>query len=457
VSVDRLRSVPLFAGLPDDDLARLDRSVEEMSLSAGEQLFSEGDTGSHGYVIVDGELEVIKTAGRRETLLALRGPGEVLGEMALLQEAPRMASVRAGSDSVLLAIPKAALDDLLETSPSLARAMLTTLLERWEETNQRLRHTDRMAQLGTLTAGVAHELNNPAAAIRRAAEMLPGAIAEYEQALAAATGSAVSARDLAPETTEELNPLERADREEEIERWLEGRDIPDGWRLAPGLVDAGFDVAALDKLCASITAEPADLVALAGAATAMRELVATVAQGAARLSGIVGALKSYSHLDRAPVDQIDLATGIDDTLLLLAHKLDGIEVVRELADDLPPITGSGSELNQVWTNLIDNAADALADREDAVIAIRAARDGDEVVVEVQDNGPGIPPDALDRVFDPFFTTKPPGQGTGLGLQISQGIVVMEHRGSLEVESRPGRTVFTVRLPIRRPGEGEESP
>ena len=458
--VERLRSVPLFSELPADDLARISRSVSEVTLTAGEPLFAEGDAGHHGYVIVEGELEVLKATDRRETLLAVRGPGEVIGEMALLQEAPRMASVRARSDAVLLCIPKAALDETIESSPSMARAMLSTLLARWEETNKRLRHTDRMAQLGTLTAGVAHELNNPAAAVKRASDQLADALAEYERAVSASSIDVQAVQEIsagAGGDASARDPLGRSDREETFERWLDEHGVADGWRLAPALIDAGYELADLERLHATSSGEPAAAVELAVAGATVEALVAAIARGAERLSSIVGALKSYSYLDQGAVQDVDIVQGIENTLLLLSHKLGGVEVVRALADDLPLITGSGAELNQVWTNLLDNAADAVSGADDPAIILRAARDGDDVVVEIEDNGPGIPPELLNKVFDPFFTTKPPGQGTGLGLQITQGIVVLDHRGSVDVESRPGRTVFRIRLPITRPGEREESP
>lgn len=458
---ERLRDVPFFSELSADDLARICRDVREIRLAARDPLFGEGDAGHDGYVIVEGELEVLKATNRRETLLAVRGPGDVIGEMALLQEAPRMASVRARSDAVLLRIPKAALDELLETSPTVARAMLSTLLERWEETNERLRHTDRMAQLGTLTAGVAHELNNPAAAVKRAAERLDEAMDEYQRAVAAPGVDPAAVQEISAampgQSMSTLDPLARSDREEAIEVWLDSHAVPDGWRLAPALVDAGYDVATLARLAASSEGGPGAAVELAVAGSTVRTLIATIASGVGRLSSIVGALKSYSHLDRAPIHDVNVVQGIEDTLLLLAHKLAGIDLVRVFPDEQLVITGSGAELNQVWTNLIDNAADAVSAVEAAAITIRVVRDDDDVVVEIEDNGPGIPAELQTRVFDSFFTTKPPGEGTGLGLQISQGIVVLDHRGSLDLESQPGRTVFQVRLPVGSPTQAEETP
>lgn len=458
-AVDRLRTVPLFAEMTVTDLDRICDSVSEISLRQGEALFAEGDSGDHAYVIVDGELEVIKATDRRETLLAVRGSGEVIGEMALLQEAPRMASVRARSHAELLCIPKRALDELLDTSTSAARAMFSTLLDRWEETNERLRHNERMAQLGTLTAGVAHELNNPAAAVKRAADQLGEALVEYETLVATAPQELAKIREISedplPGRAPTLDPLERSDLEGSIEHWLEIRDVPDGWRLAPGLVDAGYDLDRLERLESRADSEVASAIELAVAASTVEGLVNAIGSGASRLSTIVGALKSYTYLDQAPVQDVDVVQGIEDTLLLLTHKLDGVAVRREFADELPNITAFGSELNQVWTNLIDNAAYAASESDEPVVIIRVDRDQDELVVEIEDNGSGIPDGAKRQIFDAFYTTKPPGQGTGLGLQITHRIVVLDHRGALDVESEPGRTVFRVRLPITQDDDQKE--
>ena len=220
--------------------------------------------------------------------------------------------------------------------------------------------------------------------------------------------------------------------------------------MAPGLVEAGIDVGELSRLGSG--AELADAVRLLAPAASARRSAAQIAEGARRLSDIVGALRSYSYLDHAPVQDVDVVRGIEDTLVMLGHAAKGVRVVREFDPELPRIVALGSELNQVWTNLVDNACDALEGTRDPILTLRAFADGDSVVVEVEDNGPGIPPATQQRVFDAFFTTKPPGKGTGLGLQISYRIVVLEHRGDLSLSSVPGRTVFRVTLPVRPPAD-----
>jgi len=304
-------------------------------------------------------------------------------------------------------------------------------------------------------------LNNPAAAVKRAAERLGSALSDYIRAAGAAHVDPTAVEEIvgaaSSPSREPPTTLERSDREADIEAALDAKGVPDAWRQAPELVDVGLDRDAVDRLLATSAENPVGAIEFAVAAVRMRTLISTVSTGAERLSSIVGALRSYAYLDRAEVHEVDVVQGIEDSLLLLDHRLGGIDVIRGFPEPGPVIMGSGSELNQVWTNLIVNAADAVSGSEGAAIVIRVERRRDEVVVEIEDNGPGIPAELQTKVFDPFFTTKPPGQGTGLGLQISQGIVVLDHRGSIVLQSRPGKTVFEVRLPADGPREMEESP
>lgn len=455
----RLKEVELFRGLSDEDVARIGGEVSEVALDSGQMLFEERDPGDQAYLVTAGELEILKATQGREVLVAVRGAGSVIGEMALLLEAPRMASVRARTDACLLAISKATLDQLLESSPSAARAMIKTLLERMGETSERLRHSERMAQLGTLTAGVAHELNNPAAAVRRAASRLGDELDTYTAlALRPASPAAALARqrmlalvaDRGP-SSDDGDALARSDAESAIEDWLGKRGVEQPWQLAPELVDAGVDVAALEQLDVEVEGPAlSDAARFLVASRALRDLVYEIGEGSRRLSQTVRALKGHAYLDQAPVQDVDVVQGLEETLILLGHKTRHVQVLREFDPDLPTITAFGSELNQVWTNLIDNACDALAAVADRVptLTLRSYRAGADVVVEVEDNGPGIREDVLPRIFDAFVTTKPPGQGTGLGLQISYRIVALEHRGELTVDSEPGRTTFRVVLPVR---------
>ena len=443
----RLRQVPLFAELSDDDLARICSVSVDVVLSPGEVLFREGERGDRAFLVTSGEVEVLKATGSREALLAVRSAGEVIGEMALLEAAPRSATVRSRTATELVAIPRGGLDDLLTTSPSAARAVFGLLVRRVRETHDRLRHQQRMVQLGVMTAGVAHELNNPAAAVQRAA----GQLTERVDRLVSAVGG--NAPDALPELLgvvgrrppRMLDALETSDEEDRVAAWLDRRGVTPAGRLAPDLVAAGIGVEDLRTL-----GEDDDLtgkVRLLSAAASLHQLAGEVVAGSRRLSEVVGALRSFAYLDRGPPHEVDVVRGIEDTLVLLGRATAGVHVVRELAPDLPSVTGTGGELNQVWTNLVQNACDALAGADRPVLTLRAFEEDGGVVVEVEDNGPGIPDEVQERVFDAFFTTKPPGAGTGLGLQICYRIIVLEHQGELTLSSEPGRTTVRAFLPL----------
>jgi signal transduction histidine kinase len=434
--------------------------VTTVELKAGEILFKEGSPGDRVYVLKTGGLEVVKQAGKREVLLAVNDePGVVIGEMALIEQAPRMATVRAKYDSTLLGIHQSQLDELLNSSPSAGQAILHTVLNRWRNTESLLRQSEKMAQLGTMTAGVAHELNNPAAAVQRSADQLQSKLGRFEKIhirLGQYTCSDEQLRKLNELTGNaqlrsmqyvDMDPLIRSDREYEVEEWLEEHDIDDGWELAPILVNLDYETADLEAIAAVFDGSLlGTIIQWLVAISTVYSLVVEISQGAGRISDIVKALKSYSYLDQAPIQEVDVHEGLDNTLIILRSKTkQGIQIVREYAPDLPRITAYGSELNQVWTNIIDNAIDAMDGK--GAIAIRTRREGEEVVIEIEDEGAGIPLEIQPQIFDPFFTTKAPGRGTGLGLNISYNIIVEKHGGAIKVDSEVGRTVFQVRLPI----------
>lgn len=322
--------------------------------------------------------------------------------------------------------------------------------------------SEKMATLGTLAAGVAHELNNPAAAAARAADHLRSDFAALQRAelaldalvleadeRAEIAGLLERARDEAA-ASQEIDAVDRSDLEEAIEVWLDDRNVSDPWDRSPELVELGIGVDELDRIGSILAEEHLEPVLdWAVHVHSVYRLLEEIRHGAGRVSEIVGALKSYSYLGQAPAQDVDINEGLRQTLVILRSKLkQGVHVVQELADDLPRVHGFGSELNQVWTNLIDNAVGAMGGR--GSLVLRSRREGSDVVVEVRDDGPGIPEEVIDRVFDPFFTTKAPGEGTGLGLHTCHAIVVKKHGGSLEVESLPGSTTFITRLPIGGP-------
>jgi signal transduction histidine kinase len=432
---DSLRRVALFEGLSDADLDLLEARAERVGVKAGENLFDEGDQGDRAYIVESGTLEILKQARDRELLVSTSGPGAVIGEMAILQAMPRTATVRAATDATLVAIDGDAFRQLVNESTAAARALLETMFARWRQTDAALRESEKLAQLGSLSAGVAHELNNPAAAIARAAVQL-GDVLEREDGALDPFSSRIGTHPV-------LSSLDRSDAEESIEKALDEAGIAEPWRFAATLVDLEIDPA--DVVAMVPADDPETWLSTLARRHEAASLVAEIQDAAGRISSIVGALRSYTYLDRGAKQKVDVNRGLADTLAMLRGRLKDVTVETHYASDLPMIDGQGGELNQVWTNLVVNAVDAIEGK--GHLTIRTYADGSWVVVEIEDDGPGIPEDLQGRIFDPFFTTKPIGQGTGLGLDISQHIIDQQHGGALTFESEPQRTVFRARLPI----------
>jgi signal transduction histidine kinase len=460
---DFLRKIPLFQGLSDDDFTYLSRITETVTLEPEEELFVEGSLGDRAYIIQDGFLEVFKLSSGREVLLDSHGVGGVIGEMSLLEQKPRMASVRARDKTTLLSIHQAAFDHLIGTSTGAARAMLDIVLTRMRNTESKLQQSEKMAQLGTLTAGVAHELNNPAAAVKRASAHLRQTLAEFATSHSALDNLGLSAEQQA--MTEKiqaqirdiilhppnLTSIMRSDLESNIEDLLDEHAIDEPWEYASVLVNMNYQSEDTEALIEQFEAD--HLIVILDWIRATYDsyiLLEEIGQGASQISEIVKALKSYAYLDQAAVLAVDVHEGLDSTLIIMRNKLkSGVTINREYATDLPKIQAYGSELNQVWTNLIHNAVDAMESLTEPTITIRTRHEINEkqVVVEIEDNGSGIPDEIIARVFDPFFTTKGPGVGTGMGLHISYNIIVQKHHGDLRVYSEPGKTCFQAWLPV----------
>ncbi|MBC8191329.1 MAG: cyclic nucleotide-binding domain-containing protein [FCB group bacterium] len=446
--------------MPDADLQKVSQSVESISLDSGEILFKEGSPGEKAYVIHQGEIEISKASNGRDVLLAVRGPGTLLGEMALLESTPRTATIKARSDCQLFVISRESLDRVLHSSPTAMASIFKTILNRLRDNQQQLQQSEKMALLGTFTAGIAHELNNPAAAMQRGAIQLREAQIRMSESFIELLNLNLDEsqmnhlNELSNHVKQqaglpvELDALIRSDKEEMLEVLLEDLGIQDAWEHTATLVDLGIDEKFLSVLSENFKGIPIRvIVEWLRNQHESYTLLNEIAGGGERVSEIVSALKSYSFHDQAPVLNVDVNKGLDDTLIILHHRMkSGISVTKDYADDLPQIMAYGSELNQVWTNIIDNAIQAMEATESAQIIIRTGREGDWVRVEIEDNGPGIPAENQPKIFDSFFTTKEPGKGTGLGLNISYNII-QKHHGDITVASVPGKTCFRVLLPL----------
>ena len=424
---ERLRATPLFGGLEDDQLARLVAMGEIVDLSPGDRLIGEGEEADALYVILDGELDVTKRSGTTEIPLARVGPGALQGEIAALEGGRRLASVRAVTEAEALRIPIGAMRQLLAAGPDVALSVIRTAVGRLRTMEATLHEREKLAGLGTLAAGLAHELNNPAAAAARSARALAAAVDAAESLPRPSPPPRPPADAVPPRSS-----LDRADLIDELAALAGSSDA------ASALVDAGWTPASVAQLLPEV-------VPWLAADASVHQLLAELSMAVERISEIVAAVKGYAYLDQAPRQRVDVRVGLDQTLVILRHRIreNGVAVMLELADDLPEIEAYGSELNQVWTNLVDNAIDAMDGA--GSLTITADREGDGVRVAICNTGAPIPEDVRGRLFEPFFTTKPPGKGTGLGLHISHNVVV-RHGGRVEVESDPERTCFMVVLP-----------
>lgn len=456
-----LRQVPLFRELSDEQLQWLSEQGKEVWLQPGEIHRAQGDPAEHVFVMLEGEVRVSEKVGDREMVLARYKAKTLFGELPILMGTPIFwASGRAVSHCHIFELGKDAFWQMLAKIPAVATAILRTMAERVQELQLMQGQREKLIELGTLAAGLAHDLNKPAAAVGQGASHLDQLFHELpsfalklnqqqmtaEQKLFLANLQR-DAKERAT-TSSPLEPQTKSDRSNEVITWLKAHDVADGSKLTPTLVGAGLDTQWLDTVAEHI---PGDLLSsvlswltatLTGAG-----LLSEIEHNSAQISHLVRAIKEYSYMDQAPLQEVDVHEGLENTLIILKHKLKGgVVVTREYDRSLPRLCAYGSELNQVWTNLIDNAIDAIGGN--GQIWVRTSRENDQVLVEIADNGTGIPPEIQGRIFEPFFTTKGVGEGTGLGLVTSYRSVVGKHRGDIRVFSQPGDTRFQVRLPIK---------
>lgn len=468
-----LRRIEVFADLPEEQLRWLAENAEERSFEAGEIVFRKGEAAEWMIVYLEGEIHARPDDATLDSYVYIARAGDPATEVSGRLPFSRMkvwgGTAQAVAPTRVLLFHIHLFPELLHRMPELAERLVGLMSDRVREFTRANQQRDKLLALGKLSAGLAHELNNPAAAARRAADELLSTLdtlrhadlslcrhqlsAEQRRFIAEFEREAIERQS----ETAPINALDQSDAEDELNSWFDAHGVAEGWNLSPMFVEARVDKEALGRVAEEIGQEAiGEVFKRLAAQLSVNKLVADIKTSTGRISELVGAIKEYSYMDQAPLQEIDLHKGLENTLVILKHKLKtkSIDVVREYAEDLPKITAFGSELNQVWTNLIDNAVDAMS--KGGRLKIRTKHEPGNVLVEIRDNGAGIPPDVQARIFEPFFTTKGVGEGTGLGLD-AVARIVRNHHGNLRFESKAGDTCFQVRLPFDQITENHQAP
>jgi len=455
IEESELRRVPVFADLPDDQLAWFISQSQELNVKAGEIYSRQGDPADAMFVMLEGEMQARGELGGEAIVIAMK-PGDVGGVLPFSRMKQFTVTGRAVTDGRVLRFPASLFPDLVQKMPVLAQRLVGLMSDRIREATRFEQQRDRLAALGKLSAGLAHELNNPASAAKRAASQLRDILIRIRDA-----SHELGRRELTSAQKSEIEKLEASlmqrddppadtltvsDLEEQIDSLLRSHGQNDLWQLAADLARKGVPPAVVESLFATLDAGTARaalvrIAALVDVASLLNEIESSTS----RISDLVHAIKEYTFMDQAPVQNVDIVKSLETTLTIMNHKLKQGVVVQRDYQRIPLLVNSfGSELNQVWTNIIDNAIDAMGGKGE--LRVRTYREDTCVVVEIGDNGPGISPEIQSRIFEPFFTTKGVGEGTGLGLDTVQRIV-KKHKGNIQVSSKPGDTRFQVWLPL----------
>jgi signal transduction histidine kinase len=462
MGVGELRALSLFDGLTGDQIGDLVAGSTEVRIEPGVELFREGEHADSWWVLLDGAIDLVRHIGREDTVVGkMDVPGRWAGGFRAWDEhGVYLATGRGAAGGRVLRVPAEVLRQWFSAWFPFGRHLIEGLYRTARSIESTARQRESLVSLGTLAAGFAHEINNPAAAAARAVDALEAECQTLLSSVSRLAHDDISARQFAaidalrreiePRAAVQ-DPLALADHEDALSSWLSRHGIARDWMIAPPLAAAGVDIAWCER-AAAVLAGSALQPGLEWVAStfAVATLLSEMKESNRRISGLVAAIKSYSQMDRASMQHIEVTEGLESTLAMLGHKLGaGVTVVRDYGSEVPRIDAYAGELNQVWTNLIDNAVEAMDGA--GTLRVASRTEGDDVVVEVGDTGPGMPPQVAARAFEAFYTTKEVGQGIGLGLDIAQRIVVERHGGTISIDSRPGETVLCVRIPVRPPG------
>lgn len=461
IEIAELRRLPDLAGVPDAELEWLAQRLEVRTVAAGEIFVHQGDT-AQLQIQLDGELRLLRRQANGEMVSLSAGDGQIGGRLPFSRMRTFAASIIAEQTTRLALLDPVHFDEMHSHTPVLLERTVQLMVDRAREFTRFGAQRERLQSLGTLSAGLAHELNNPASAARRTAHTLAERLQNFDELssrlLREAMFGSSSDPDVDPfetiyptltEAGAEPDPLERSDLEDTLGDWLEAHDVPDPWQVAATLVAAGLSLDAIEAISSALESRHvADFLSWLRTDIEMRLLVRELLESTDRISELVSAMKAYSYMDQGQEPaRTDIHEGLRHTLTVLRPKIAAKQLEVELAfGDLPSITAVGGELNQVWTELLDNAISAAPHGGRIEIRSRHEPSTETVLVEIHDNGPGVPPELRARIFEPFFTTRGVGDGVGLGLDIVRRIVTRRHFGSLELSVHEGDTCFTVRLP-----------